>query len=153
MSNRPPLDKPVSSGLEETPQTPTPQGPSNKKPVVKKPWQRTRQFADLEDQIKKTDDSQGNDTDVNNIVARFARTGQLPPSTAEPFYGDVSNLQGDLTEIIQRGEDAKAELAKLQQEQQAQEAKDLEDQKAQAEANAAKLAALEEQIAKTTPPD
>lgn len=38
--------------------------------------------------------------DVNAIVKRFDRTGELPPATREAQYADVSSLQGDLTERI-----------------------------------------------------
>lgn len=36
--------------------------------------------------------------DVNAIVERFARTGQLPPNIKQPIYDDVTGLQVDLTE-------------------------------------------------------
>lgn len=55
-----------------------------------------------------TIDSAGNDTDVNIIMARFERTGILPPATVEPVYADVVDLQGDLTEISQRAAEALA---------------------------------------------
>lgn len=65
-----------------------------------------------------TDDSFGNDTDVNNIVERFTRTGILPPATKEAQYADVSGLQKDLTELINEANEAKARVEELAQEQQ-----------------------------------
>lgn len=53
-----------------------------------------------------TIDSAGNDTDVNVIMARFDRTGILPEPTQQPNYADVVDLQGDLTEIHQRSQEA-----------------------------------------------
>lgn len=53
-----------------------------------------------------TIDSAGNDTDINLIMERFSRTGILPEATQQPQYGDVVDLQGDLTEIHQRAREA-----------------------------------------------
>jgi len=40
------------------------------------------------------------EADINKIVARIQRTGQLPPTyRGEPFYGDVSDI-GDLQEAM-----------------------------------------------------
>lgn len=85
------------------------------------------QFEDLRvptfnDEPSMTDTSHGNDTDVNNIVARFARTGIMPPDHGHGQYLDVSGLQEDLTTILQRGKEALAELDELKRdaEQQAQ---------------------------------
>ncbi|WNK13250.1 MAG: internal scaffolding protein [Microvirus sp.] len=54
--------------------------------------------------------------DIDAIVARFERTGALPENTRQPQYGDVTHLQGDLTEMlnysqdtIQRASDFKAD--------------------------------------------
>lgn len=60
----------------------------------------------INDEPSNTQDSFGNDTDINTIMARFERTGILPPNTAEPQYADVVDLQGDLTEIHQRSMEA-----------------------------------------------
>ena len=65
-----------------------------------------------------TDTSFGNDTDINKIVERFARTGSLPegPSIA-PVYQDVTAMQGDLTDLIAQQKDAMEKLAAIQKEQ------------------------------------
>lgn len=35
------------------------------------------------------------DADINKIIARFNKSGQLPPTlNGEPFYGDVSEFDG-----------------------------------------------------------
>lgn len=39
-------------------------------------------------------------TDVNDIVKRYARTGELPPATRTARFGDVTGLQGDLTDRL-----------------------------------------------------
>lgn len=44
-------------------------------------------------------------TDVNAIVARFDRTGQLPPALRAGQYADVTGLQGDLTERLNYAQD------------------------------------------------
>lgn len=82
----------------------------------------------------RVDDSFGNDTDVNKIVERFARTGSLPEPETRPIYDDVTALQGDLTDLLAQQKDAMEKLAAIQQEQQdlqaaqrEQDKKDLED--------------------------
>ncbi len=98
-----------------------------KTPKVRQPLSRTRSITDMGENPMKTDTSQGNDTDVNRIVARFARTGTLPNNTREPQYGDVTELQGDLTELIQKGEDGKTKLRELKEHEKRE--KDLQQEK------------------------
>ena len=109
-------------------------------PNIRTPYTRVRQVAGIPSDSKTVKDA-GNDTDVNNIVARFARTGELPPATREPQYGDVTAMQGDLTEIIAKGQAAQKALDDLQL------AKTVENAKI-AEENAKKLKEYEELRAK-----
>lgn len=60
-----------------------------------------------------TDTSHGNHVDVNTIIARFARTGELPPARRAPQYGDVTALQGDLTESYSKSQ---ADIATFRQD-------------------------------------
>lgn len=62
-----------------------------------------------------TDRSSGNETNINNIVARFARTGYLPPATEQPQYGDVTDLQQDLTTLHNKMHDTLNEFNEFQQ--------------------------------------
>lgn len=48
-----------------------------------------------------TDQAGARDTDINVIVAQFARTGQVPGGRNEPMYGDFSVLPRDLRGFIQ----------------------------------------------------
>jgi len=99
-------------------------------PLIRKPLSRVRQVTDIPGESK-TDTQFGNETDVNKIVARFKRDGEFfntNPDAGE--YCDVSNLQGDLTAIIERGREALEEIntlranqAKLSKEQEAENAK------------------------------
>lgn len=42
------------------------------------------------------------DADINKVIARYNKSGQLPPvRNGEPFYGDVSDI-GDLQESLIR---------------------------------------------------
>lgn len=81
----------------------------------------------------RVDDSFGNDTDVNKIVERFARTGYLPEGSpsVQPVYQDVTNVQEDLTVLLAKTNDARKELENIQKQAQAakaqQAAKDAED--------------------------
>lgn len=67
------------------------------------PRSRTRLIT-LNTQPSVTDTSAGNDTDINHIMARFERTGQLPPLQAEPHYIDCTEFSGDLTELINKAQ-------------------------------------------------
>lgn len=40
------------------------------------------------------------ETDINVICDRFMRTGQLPPAKKQGFFGDVSNLNAPLQDVI-----------------------------------------------------
>lgn len=44
--------------------------------------------------------SHADSVDVNKIVARFHRTGDLPKPRHEPIYEDVTGLQGDFRERL-----------------------------------------------------
>lgn len=50
----------------------------------------------------KTDQSQAATADVNNIIRRYDRTGQLPDAKRPGQYGDVSELNADYGELIER---------------------------------------------------
>mgnify|MGYP000160647492 CR=1 FL=1 len=110
-------------------------------PTIRKPYDRVRLIADIPSDSKTVTDA-GNDTDINRIVARFRRTGVMPTGNqTEPQYGDVTALQGDLTELIEKGKTAQAALDKLQSEQNAANKK-------KSEENAEKLKKYEELLAK-----
>ena len=48
------------------------------------------------------------DADINKIVSRFMKSGQLPPALrGEPFYGDVSEF-GDLQDSLIKVQEANA---------------------------------------------
>lgn len=51
-------------------------------------------------------------SDVNNIVARFVKTGILPTATAQGFYGDVSELT-DYREALEKVRSADAAFMQL----------------------------------------
>lgn len=125
-----------------------------KKPEIRKPWHRGGSPANLEGQKLKVDQSQGNDTDVNRIVARFARTGQLPQNDKTPFYGDVTSLQEDLTTTLEKGEIAAEEIAANQKRLDQELADVKKSEKAELEQlRAEKAATLERQPENPAPSD
>lgn len=67
---------------------------------IKLPNQRVRQSIEFFLPTM-TVNSHKDETDINNIVNRYQRTGILPPSERAPIFADVTHLQGDLTERIQ----------------------------------------------------
>lgn len=72
-------------------------------------------------QPSKTRQAHADACDINNIVDRYHRTGQLPPTTRQPQYGDVTALQGDRTDLINQSratlETAGSNLQKTREEQ------------------------------------
>lgn len=72
-----------------------------KGPFVRPRWCREREALSFVGVESVTQASHFDQTDVNAIVARFERTGALPPSRQQGIYADVTGLQGDLTEMIE----------------------------------------------------
>lgn len=55
-------------------------------------------------------------TDVNAIVARFKRDGYLPPGTREPQYGDVSELNASLTDLVVQAQETESVVRQFQED-------------------------------------
>lgn len=70
-------------------------------PTLRMRGQSTRYITIIPGESK-VDASQGNDTDINKVVERFTRTGVLPEPTRPPQYIDCTDLQGDLTEMLEK---------------------------------------------------
>lgn len=77
---------------------------SNTRPYIRKPWERVR-VSVVTDTPTMTQQSHRDQTDVNAIIARFDRTGELPPNASVPQYGDVSDLNRPYDELIQMSTD------------------------------------------------
>lgn len=75
-----------------------------------------------------THQSHAESCDINTIIRQFDRTGLLPPATKQPQYGDVSELNRDLTELIAEADETQAKYLELREQ--------VAKQKAQAEADA-----------------
>ncbi|AXL14438.1 internal scaffolding protein [Microviridae sp.] len=103
---------------------------TNSVPTIQRWYQRNR-YPQINGGESRTDTSFGNDTDINKIVERFARTGTLPEGpSVQPHFGDVTEMQGDLTELLQKSETGRKALAELQAQQAAdQEARLAKDAK------------------------
>lgn len=71
---------------------------------VRRPGTRIRQvFCPVGESM--TQQAHKDQTDVNAIVERFERTGSLPPNMGTGQYADVTGLQADYAELIQRSKD------------------------------------------------
>lgn len=70
-------------------------------PHVRPPYCRQRVQL-FNDEPSRTQQSHFDQTDVNAIVKRFERTGVLPEGRGIPQYGDVTGLQGEFTDLINR---------------------------------------------------
>lgn len=73
-------------------------------PKMLKPWERIRVQIEGGGDTE-VDQSAKQETDVNTIVNRYQRTGQLPPGR-EGIFADVSNFQGELTERLEWSKEA-----------------------------------------------
>lgn len=66
----------------------------------------------------RTVQDQNNETNINTIVKRFDRTGQLPVGKSNGQFGDVTELQRDLTTLIAHSRNVRDEArSKLLQKQ------------------------------------
>lgn len=88
------------------------------KRIVRLPHHRERVQAEGGGEIL-TDQGWAEASDINRIVADYARGGELPPPTRQARFEDVTSLQGDLTDRLQW---ATQTLEKVTQEYKAQQA-------------------------------
>lgn len=65
------------------------------------PWMRERCPTEFIGESK-THQAHKDSCDVNKILKRYERTGQLPPATRQPQFIDCTPLQGDLTDSINK---------------------------------------------------
>lgn len=79
---------------------------------VRRPWERLRVQSVPQGETR-TLDSFVDQTDINKIIKRFDRTGYLPENTRVPQFGDVTGLQGDLTERINESWRIQAQAVEL----------------------------------------
>lgn len=96
---------------------------------------RERVFHQLEGESM-TERSHADQTDINVIVSRYRRSGDLPPPQTPPIFMDVTALQGDYRQRLAHLQRVKADLQMFYE----------------AEAAAAEAALAAEQAA-ITPPD
>lgn len=60
-----------------------------------------------------THQSHAESCDINNIIRQFDRTGVLPVPTRTPQYADVSNLNRDLTELMEESVETRQRYGEL----------------------------------------
>lgn len=111
-------------------------------PFVRPPWHRARLRVHYS-AASRTQQSHKDLTDINNIVNRYQRTGQLPPGR-QGQYGDVTALQGDLGEVILRNQETIDKAKEFEADYKS---------KKDAEKAAKKAAKQEEQSAPPVPPE
>lgn len=100
-----------------------------KKPKIRNWYERQRTYTKIRGESM-TSQSDRDPSDVNYIVQRFQRTGELPPNPRglEPRYEDVTGLQENLTDAYNKAtqttENYHQFLAEQQQQQQETEESD-----------------------------
>lgn len=70
-----------------------------------------------------TDQTKALESDINYIVARYARSGEFPPLVQQPVFADVTQLQGELSERLAYAERIIGEAKALQEAAKAAAAK------------------------------
>lgn len=100
-------------------------------------WESERHETYVEGDSR-TVQSHKDQTDINNIVARYDRTGTLPEGRMQPQYGDVSELNKPLDQAIQESRDNLDSAGQALEKVQAQAKKE---KQIQAEKDAEELAA------------
>lgn len=101
-------------------------------PVVRPTWYR-RRLMKFFPEVTRTQQHHRDLTDINNIVSRYARTGEMPPAKQAPQYADVTALQGDLSEVAQRSREV-IDNAAAYQRTRSKAAKDHKEKSIKAEA-------------------
>ena len=71
--------------------------------------------------VSRTQQADKDQTDINNIVNRYARTGHLPIQR-QGVYVDVTALQGELTELHARSRDVLQTFEKFERQYEAKAA-------------------------------
>ena len=99
----------------------------NEAGTIRMPMSPTERVTAKHDGESKTDQSQGNETNINNIVARFTRTGIMPGDGREGQFADVTGLQRDLATLITESRATLDELELMDSERaRAEQAKNAE---------------------------
>lgn len=70
-------------------------------PPFRKPMSRISVSVDFSHEESMTHQAHAESCDVNNVIGRYARTGQLPPSTRQAQFADVTHLNKDLTTLYE----------------------------------------------------
>lgn len=93
-----------------------------KKPKTRKWYERQRTYTKIDGESM-TSQSDRDPSDVNYIVRRFQRTGELPPNPRglEPRYEDVTPLQENLTDAYNKALETTEAYNQLLTEQQQKE--------------------------------
>lgn len=99
---------------------------------IRKPYSRSRSSISFQGVESVTDRTFGNDTDVNKIIARCKRTGEPLPDVGPGQYTDCTNLQKDLSVLINEAKQTLDEYAKAQAEHTAEVARKAESDAAKA---------------------
>lgn len=60
--------------------------------------------------VSMTTQSHADSCDINKVMARFDRTGALPPGREGAQFADVTHLQADFTELVNKSRAVSAEV-------------------------------------------
>lgn len=107
----------------------------------RKPWMRMPFYTVIEGESM-TQQSHAASCDINAIIRKFDRTGELPVGRVSGTFGDVTGLQGDLTEQINASRAVQSKVrGVIDERRKAEEAEAQADREAGRAARAASKAA------------
>lgn len=82
---------------------------------IRRPLWRERVVTPCEGESM-THQSHREDCDINRTIARYMRTGQLPPGRTDGQYADVSGLNAPLTDLAVKASEASQVVEKVKTE-------------------------------------
>lgn len=102
-------------------------------PMIRGPFSRFRvRFNCVGESM--THQSHAESCDINRIIDRYDRTGQLPTGRVQGVYDDVTSLQVDLTDAVNRSREVRSETDKFVKSRKAKADKEQLDLVAEVEA-------------------
>lgn len=80
---------------------------------VRRPNCRVRYAMDFTGQESLVQQAHYDQTDINQVVERYRRTGVMPSGKSNGRFADVTGLQGDPTELIERSREVIQQTAEF----------------------------------------
>lgn len=116
-----------------------------KLPRARHPFSRVRVHPLLSGESR-THQSHRDEVDINNVIARFDRNGELPNRPQTPQYADVTEFSGDPTDLINRSRATLDTVGAFVSQREAAQAEEERKRQVDLEAEIERLRALEAKV-------